>query len=332
MHPDKKTGLALGILLIGVTGAFFFRNERPRTEPRLQDPQSLDDQIAQQQGPRPHIDLERPEPVADDSSPMADHISSPVAGVGQVDSRSAETAIPHDVSEPALPAVRKMPSDRMAKSTAAPDPIPTVSPRRDNAPIPLPRGNRGWEVVKSEHSAAAKPNTEAALPSRPMRRHVVRRGETLSGLAARYLGSSARFEEIYRANRDVLKRPNDLRIGMTIRIPARSASRSGSSQVRSGSPHRERSSADRTKSGRRLPAQPVSRERKSRTPGDRKSQSRRHSKFGSWFIPVRHSPFVRKPRHRSSAKSSPRRKRKKLTQTPPPGFPNPAKRGALPRR
>ena len=47
-------------------------------------------------------------------------------------------------------------------------------------------------------------------------------GETLTGLASRYLGSSARFMELYEANRDQLKGPNDLRAGITIRIPNRS--------------------------------------------------------------------------------------------------------------
>lgn len=49
--------------------------------------------------------------------------------------------------------------------------------------------------------------------------YLVQAGDTLTGLASRFLGSSARFLDIYRANQDVLKSPNDLRAGMTIRIP-----------------------------------------------------------------------------------------------------------------
>ena len=43
MHPDKKVGLALGILLIGIVGALFFRNEAPesdQTGPALANPQA----------------------------------------------------------------------------------------------------------------------------------------------------------------------------------------------------------------------------------------------------------------------------------------------------
>ena len=32
MHPDKKVGMALGILLVGIVGAFFFRNDTEATE------------------------------------------------------------------------------------------------------------------------------------------------------------------------------------------------------------------------------------------------------------------------------------------------------------
>ena len=47
MHRDKKLGLALGILLVGIVAAFFFRNEpRPIADlPRLQDALALDEAI-----------------------------------------------------------------------------------------------------------------------------------------------------------------------------------------------------------------------------------------------------------------------------------------------
>ncbi|MDZ4685644.1 MAG: LysM peptidoglycan-binding domain-containing protein, partial [Planctomycetaceae bacterium] len=49
--------------------------------------------------------------------------------------------------------------------------------------------------------------------------HVVRNGDTLSSIAQQYLGSTARYQDVYEANRDRLKTPNDLRIGQEIRIP-----------------------------------------------------------------------------------------------------------------
>jgi len=307
MHPDKKLGLALGILLIGVTGAFFFRNESPQPEPQLQDPQSLDDQIAQQQGPKPHVILERPEPSDDDDSPTTRRTWSPVT-VNPAESEHRE---------PALPPVRTMPPDKIAKSAASPDPIPTASRSRENDPIPLPSGNRGWEVVKP---AASTRTAGTTPPASSMRRHVVRRGETLSGLASRYLGSSDRFGEIYRANRDKLRHPNDLRVGMTIRIPSRSMSRTGSTKAKSAKSRRAQSSAGRAKSSRRLPAHSVSRRTKPRSTGGSKSQSDRQPKHRSLFVPVRRPPFLRRPSGRSSKKSS-KTSLKKLSQVPPTNLP-----------
>src|SRR5690606_19876961 len=53
------------------------------------------------------------------------------------------------------------------------------------------------------------------------RTHVVQSGDTLSGISAKYLGSSQRYEEILEANPDVLRRPTDLRPRMVLRIPPR---------------------------------------------------------------------------------------------------------------
>ncbi len=80
--------------------------------------------------------------------------------------------------------------------------------------------NRDWEAVPSSSSSAKR-----SVPSSEMVIHEVRSGETLSGLAVKYLGSSARYPEILEANRDRVKSPKDLRAGMKIRIPPRTADR-----------------------------------------------------------------------------------------------------------
>jgi nucleoid-associated protein YgaU len=54
--------------------------------------------------------------------------------------------------------------------------------------------------------------------------HRVRRGDMLTKIALHYLGDSRRYREIYEANRDQLRTPNDrLKIGMMLRIPANTA-------------------------------------------------------------------------------------------------------------
>ena len=49
----------------------------------------------------------------------------------------------------------------------------------------------------------------------------IKPGDTLSVLAEKHLGSSRRYMEIYEANRDKLRNPNDIQVGMQIRIPSR---------------------------------------------------------------------------------------------------------------
>ncbi|MGE9289815.1 MAG: LysM peptidoglycan-binding domain-containing protein [Puniceicoccales bacterium] len=49
--------------------------------------------------------------------------------------------------------------------------------------------------------------------------YVVQPGDTLSSIARKVFGSSARWEEIFQANRDLLRSPNDLRVGQELQIP-----------------------------------------------------------------------------------------------------------------
>jgi nucleoid-associated protein YgaU len=53
---------------------------------------------------------------------------------------------------------------------------------------------------------------------------LVQTGDTLSGLAAKYLGSSSRWRDLLQANSDQMDKATDLRVGMTLKIPAGNAS------------------------------------------------------------------------------------------------------------
>ena len=60
----------------------------------------------------------------------------------------------------------------------------------------------------------------AAWPAEPAARtHKIVDGDTLSRLAQRYLGSADRYQQIYEANRDVLRSPDLLPIGKVLRLP-----------------------------------------------------------------------------------------------------------------
>jgi hypothetical protein len=59
----------------------------------------------------------------------------------------------------------------------------------------------------------------AAMSDQAARTHRVVDGDTLESLAERYLGASARAEEIQAVNRDLLPDPKLLPIGVELRIP-----------------------------------------------------------------------------------------------------------------
>ena len=73
-------------------------------------------------------------------------------------------------------------------------------------------------------SPSRPPVTEgaAAEPAAPQT-HRIQDGDTLSKLAAKYLGSANREREIFEMNRDVLETPDLLPIGIDILIPSRTA-------------------------------------------------------------------------------------------------------------
>ncbi|MEM7576874.1 MAG: LysM peptidoglycan-binding domain-containing protein [Planctomycetota bacterium] len=70
-------------------------------------------------------------------------------------------------------------------------------------------------------------NTELPPPPDPVT-YVVRGGDSLSTIAARFYADSSRWQAIYNANRDQLKDPHAVRIGMELRIPPAIAAAPGS--------------------------------------------------------------------------------------------------------
>lgn len=74
-------------------------------------------------------------------------------------------------------------------------------------------------VLAAQTSAA-----EAAPPPPPEKppvpaTHVVARGDTLSGISRKYYGTTARWRDIYEANRVTLSSPSALRPGMVLKLP-----------------------------------------------------------------------------------------------------------------
>jgi nucleoid-associated protein YgaU len=85
------------------------------------------------------------------------------------------------------------------------EPPPSLAPG-----YPEPKPQEAWMETSPAASADDEPRT-----------HRVVDGDTLAALAQRYLGSADRAQEIYDANRDVLRDPMLLPIDIELKIPPR---------------------------------------------------------------------------------------------------------------
>jgi hypothetical protein len=195
MHGDKKIGLALGILLVGIVGAFFFRNDTHElvNAPRMKDPEAIDELIAER-SVAPYLTRRR-----------------------EMTQRPAETVrsryVPESRSYELPEFLRDDPNSRTHELFGAPDPIPLS----DRAGRERPKTETSVQPVFPEPIEPVI-ETESQIHTGE---YTIQPDDTLSHLAERFLGSSSRYRDLYELNRDRLKSPNDLRPGKTIRIPQR---------------------------------------------------------------------------------------------------------------
>ena len=215
MHQDQRIGLALGVLLIGACAALFFRNETREiaSTPRLQRAQELDDRIAER-STRPYLkgieiveaaDQARTRSISSQneaSDGSEDHVGSfwsPVeSGTG-----------------------KKLSQNSRGQRNPVAGFVDVDVEELEPIPVPVRSGTDREQAITSNQpagrTAGSHSNQEATADSRL---HLVQKGETLSSIAAKTLGSGARFREIFEANQDQLKDPNDLRVGMKLQIPS----------------------------------------------------------------------------------------------------------------
>lgn len=74
-------------------------------------------------------------------------------------------------------------------------------------------GGRAGDLRKSPPAAESQPANPAATI------HVVRSGETLSGIAKKYYGDASLWPLIFEANRQELDSPDDIEAGMKLKVP-----------------------------------------------------------------------------------------------------------------
>lgn len=237
MTRDLKVGFALGVLLVGVVGALFFRrdNELP-TPPALETAAEIDQEIAAKphgpymMGPEEFVEADEPSPAVPAKLPKAD---VPAYEVPKFLSDADRTEQERVLS---------------GQGAGAPQAVGVTTPAGTDR-----RGaeaSQGWQVGRSAPTkgiggttgktvskgvtlrdplAEEESDDEIKLPAGDSSRggasggyqtYVTKPGDTLSGLAGRFLGNQGKFHELYEMNRDVLRSPNELPEGITLRVPA----------------------------------------------------------------------------------------------------------------
>lgn len=223
MHQDQKVGLALGVLLIGAVAAFFFRNDSQLDSnyPALQNSQEVNEEIAEKRL-TPYL----PPTEAGDAT---SHAKTKL--VAATDRRTGEKTLAPPENSPSTETLGEdpfQPDDQTTRGAPAPDPIRSASAVTDTKPSsgepqsdkPAGESELG-EAKKVPEPEEALPDVQTGVPQQTV--HEVQRGETLSSIAGKYLGSQARFQEVFDANRDQLRNPNDLQVGMKLKIPTGNA-------------------------------------------------------------------------------------------------------------
>jgi nucleoid-associated protein YgaU len=183
MDPAVKTALALCVLLAGVCAALLFRRDPAHSAPPT--PNSAELLLIRQRAGALNPGL--PSIQTGRSTPTRQNAANVSAG-----KQSATVVTPSERQEsPPLPA--------------------------DSYPGTNHPASSRWGVSMDMMLPVTTPADDAT------RSHKIVDGDTLPALAERFLGSAARANEIFEANRDLLARPELLPIGVELKIPPRSS-------------------------------------------------------------------------------------------------------------
>jgi tetratricopeptide (TPR) repeat protein len=137
------------------------------------------------------------------------------------------------------PAVTGPANGAPAGAENAPPQRPAYSTNPDASPLIRGTGDAEPSTPQPAPANRTAPVTNAAPPARPptvptapanasrtpapttgaYRRHTVVKSDNLYSLSQKYYGTKSRWNDIYNANRDVMKSPTDLKIGVELKIP-----------------------------------------------------------------------------------------------------------------
>lgn len=155
-------------------------------------PSATEEAEAVEPAPQPKPPATKPAPTGDKprEKPTAPSTGARRTASQPVASAPAET-------QPAKPAETEAPATKPAPKRG-----PVTPPRPTNKPTEPP---------------ASQPTTQASRPA--LREYVVKSGDNLFTIAEHELGDAQRWLEIYELNRDRLNSPDELQVGLKLRLP-----------------------------------------------------------------------------------------------------------------
>jgi len=191
MNQDTKLGLALGMLVIGFAAAFCF--------PREDTPSWTTESVAETED-IDFIPVRSYQPKRqNDDNPATNHTANDVEG--------PDTVTPPEIEELSEP----------RENIDVPQ-VSVVVPIPSTLPTDATESESDTEATGATPQIDAKDTAHEILQPHDQA-YVTQPGDTLTGIAYRFLGSSNRYQELFEYNRDVLRSPDDLSVGMELKIP-----------------------------------------------------------------------------------------------------------------
>ncbi|MEZ6061511.1 MAG: LysM peptidoglycan-binding domain-containing protein [Planctomycetaceae bacterium] len=228
MHPDRKVGFAMGILLAGIVAALFFRNEPLLIEemPSVNRERELNERLRERDvAVYLNDDADRePGAAAPDRDSADRHDWTLREFFDELEERN--TGVPVPVGrQPLAPAAELTDVGRSTESRFVPPTIEmaatdTVAAKQDVSQATALEAMEelaGRISTGSSGNAAEQP--AATAPPVDYDEYTVQYGDTLSGIAERFMGSQQKYQELFEANRDRLPSADRLQVGKAIRIP-----------------------------------------------------------------------------------------------------------------
>ncbi len=88
------------------------------------------------------------------------------------------------------------------------------------------------EMMAPDDAASAEADTAQARVSEAADSYIVQKGDSLWSIAKKpeVYGSATQWRKLFDANRDVLKSPNHVRVGMTLKVPRGASGGSGGAE------------------------------------------------------------------------------------------------------